>query len=304
MMIPKVSVGLPVYNGEKYIEGAILSILKQDFEDFELIISDNGSNDKTAHICMKYAAIDNRIKYHRSDTNHGAAWNYNKVVSLSKGEYFKWATHDDECLPSFLTKCIKILQNNDDIVLAYTSTRFIDNVGNFLYDDEDRLETLFEKSYLRLWNTILNISNSNAIFGVIRREAMNRTRLIGPFIASDYVFLAELSILGKFMEIQEHLFLHRLHPKASMYLNKTNTEKLYWFDPKTSIKIKFFNKFMPKTMVRIKLVKEWFISAWKTPNKYFEKTVCVVIVPLAFSTKMMRTYLGKLKRKVVNISDR
>ena len=103
MNTPKVSIGMPVYNGEGYIQSAIESILQQDFTDFELIISDNGSNDKTQAICKQFAQIDSRVIYHRSDRNRGAAWNYNRLFDLSRGEYFKWQAHDDLCRPQFIS---------------------------------------------------------------------------------------------------------------------------------------------------------------------------------------------------------
>src|SRR5690349_812781 len=94
---PQVSIGLPVYNGEKYLLNAIGSLLKQDFEDFELVISDNASTDKTEAMCHEFAAKDKRIRYHRNETNIGATGNYNRVFRLSNGEFFRWASHDDEC---------------------------------------------------------------------------------------------------------------------------------------------------------------------------------------------------------------
>jgi len=86
---PIISIGMPVYNGQAFIESAIKSILEQTFEDFELILSDNASNDKTQEICLDYKQQDNRIRYFRNEVNLGAAQNYNRVFELSKGKYFK-----------------------------------------------------------------------------------------------------------------------------------------------------------------------------------------------------------------------
>src|SRR5688572_10868700 len=98
---PRVSIGLPVYNGENYLAEAIDSILAQTFEDFELIISDNASTDRTQEICEAYAAKDGRIRYYRSEVNKGSAWNFNRVFELARGEYFKWAAHDDYIAPEY-----------------------------------------------------------------------------------------------------------------------------------------------------------------------------------------------------------
>ncbi|WP_081588053.1 glycosyltransferase family 2 protein [Gloeocapsa sp. PCC 7428] len=92
---PRISIGMPVYNGEPYLKDAINSILNQTFEDFELIISDNGSTDRTEEICRTIASQDQRVRYYRNEQNLGAGWNFNRVVDLATGEYFRWACHDD-----------------------------------------------------------------------------------------------------------------------------------------------------------------------------------------------------------------
>lgn len=98
---PKVSVGLPVYNGEKYLPQAIKSLLAQTFAEFELIICDNASTDRTQEISRTFTKRDQRIRYHRNPNNLGAAANFNLSFRLSSGEYFKWAA-DDLCAPEFL----------------------------------------------------------------------------------------------------------------------------------------------------------------------------------------------------------
>src|SRR5687767_6137887 len=106
---PALSIGLPVYNGERYLREAIGSILSQDFTDFELIISDNASTDGTAAICAFYAARDARIRYHRSETNLGAAPNHRRVFELARAPFFKWAAHDDSGSPQLLERCVQTM---------------------------------------------------------------------------------------------------------------------------------------------------------------------------------------------------
>ena len=83
---PRVSIGMPVYNGAKFIEAALDSLLAQTFEGFELIISDNASTDRTEVICRSYAARDNRIRYYRQEKNQGAIWNFNHVFEVWEEE--------------------------------------------------------------------------------------------------------------------------------------------------------------------------------------------------------------------------
>jgi glycosyltransferase involved in cell wall biosynthesis len=106
---PRLAIGLPVHNGERYVSQAIDSLLGQTFTDFTLIVSDNGSTDATEEICRAYARRDARIRYHRSDENRGAAWNFNRVFELADSPYFKWAAYDDLCAPHFVERCIEFL---------------------------------------------------------------------------------------------------------------------------------------------------------------------------------------------------
>ena len=105
----KISIGLPVFNGETYLQTALESLCAQTFEDFELLIVDNASTDRTGEICRKAANHDRRIKYFRNTENIGAAKNFNKAFEISNSEYFKWAAHDDICAPQFLEKTAHII---------------------------------------------------------------------------------------------------------------------------------------------------------------------------------------------------
>ena len=113
---PKVTIGLPIYNGEKNVSERIKQILTQTFQDFILIISDNGSNDKTQEICEKMSKIDKRIIYFRHEKNSGPYWNFNFVLKEASTKYFVWATVDDIWSQEFLQKNIEVLENNEEIV--------------------------------------------------------------------------------------------------------------------------------------------------------------------------------------------
>ena len=129
---PHVSVGMPVYNGERYIAQAIESILSQTFPDFELIICDNASTDATEGMCLEYAAEDPRVRYYRNDRNRGAAWNHNRVVELARGEYFRWQCHDDYCDATLLERCLAVLHGDPSVVLCYPQFVRVDEQGRRL----------------------------------------------------------------------------------------------------------------------------------------------------------------------------
>src|SRR6266852_7405967 len=126
---PLVSVGLYVYNGERFLEEALDSILNQTFTDFELIISDNASTDRTGEIAEAHAERDDRIRYYRSEKNMGAGWNIRRVYELAAGKYFKQAAADDLLEPDFLRRCVDILESDPDCVVVYARTKEIDEDG-------------------------------------------------------------------------------------------------------------------------------------------------------------------------------
>src|SRR5215510_10355296 len=116
------SVGLAVYNGEEFLDEAIRSILAQTLTNFELIISDNASTDRTSEICQKYVRIDPRIRYHRNEANIGGANNENQTFRMARGKYFRWAAHDDVLAPTLLARCVEVLEERPDAVLCYPAT--------------------------------------------------------------------------------------------------------------------------------------------------------------------------------------
>jgi hypothetical protein len=126
---PRVSIGLPVYNGERFLRDALDSLLSQSFEDFELLIADNASTDGTEEICRSYAAGDPRIRYIRNRVSYGAIANFNTVFRLTTGRYFKWAAYDDVCAPEFLARCVGVLDDDPSVVLACSRFAGIDEDG-------------------------------------------------------------------------------------------------------------------------------------------------------------------------------
>src|SRR6476646_2411498 len=135
MRVPKVAIGLPVYNGAKYVAEAIESVLAQTYGDLELVISDNASTDATEEICRDYTARDSRVRYARAEQNGGAAWNFNRTFELSRGEYFKWLAHDDAIGPQYLARCLAVLDRDPGVVLCHTRTGIINGQGELVADD-------------------------------------------------------------------------------------------------------------------------------------------------------------------------
>lgn len=247
---PRVSIGLPVYNGQRFLAQAAASLLAQTYTDFELVLCDNASTDDTESICRRLAAEDRRVRYHRNDRNIGAAPNFNRAFDLSTGRYFKWAAHDDVYAPTYLEKCVATLDSDPTTVLCHGRTVVIDEDGREvcppkaadsaqgcnghaqangsptanggrepalvwedLYDVPRRLDS--PQPQQRFRDVLLSTRRCFEIFGLIRREALAKTGGHGSFYGSDKVILSALSLMGRLVEVPEPLFFRRHHAGAS-----------------------------------------------------------------------------------------
>lgn len=240
---PKVTLGMPVYNGAAYIEAALISVLTQTYTDFELVISDNASTDDSGDICRLYAEKDARVRYYRADYNHGAAWNFNRTYELARGEYFRWVAHDDMLSKTLLEKSVAVLDSHPDVVLTFSWITDID--GN---DNEICVKKSNADSWLRTPNqrfkalsTVKPEYKCEEVFGLIRSTVLSRTHLIASYSDSDRTLLAELGLYGPFYEIEEPLFLHRIHERGSVMVNPDRQSRMAWFDTAKSGRMVFPN---------------------------------------------------------------
>lgn len=260
---PRISIGLPVYNAERYLAEALDSMLSQTFDDFELIISDNASTDATRAICERYARADGRIRYLRNPKNLGAADNFNRVFRLSRAEYFKWIAYDDMCLPPFLERCVEALDSDRQLALAYPKTILIDSGGGEIGKYDDRMHMMHKAPHERLRHFLTKINLANAVFGVIRAPVLRETRLLGKYFGADYILLMELCLRGKFFEVPEHLFLRRDHEKNSRRLPKK--EIAVWWDSSRTTVYKY---------IQSRLVSEQFMAINRCDLGWYEKGLC------------------------------
>lgn len=233
---PLVSIGLPVYNGERFLAQALDSLLGQTLGDLELVISDNASRDRTAEICLAYAARDARIRYLRQPANIGAPRNWNYVARQARGRYFKWASANDFCDPRMLEKCVAVLAADPSAVLCY---------GRACIVDEDTCaQTLFPYDFAatdprpseRFKAVCRSLVLNNAQSGVIRLDMLRRTPLDRLYPHGDLVLMAELALHGRFVLLPEVLFYRRMGPQSwSMRLSPAELQA--FFDPGAAVRI-------------------------------------------------------------------
>lgn len=224
-----VFIGLPVYNGETYLAGALDCLLAQTFGDFTVFVSDNASTDGTAEIARAYAARDPRVVYHRHETNLGAAPNFNYCVERAEGTYFKWMAHDDLCEPTYLERCVAVLDADPGAVLCHARVRHLD-AENRVGEAYARELTFADPDPAVRFARAMALDHACVtVFGVMRLDTLRRTARIGPFVGSDRPLLAELALHGRLEYVPEALFLWRDHPGRSVKLLNRRA-RLAWFD--------------------------------------------------------------------------
>lgn len=234
--MPKVSIGIPVFNGQEFLPELLDSLLAQTFGDFEIVICDNASSDRTPQICRAYERRDSRVRFIPNERNLGAVENFNRAFALSTAPLFKWAAHDDIYHEAYLDTCVGLLEEYPDAVLAHTANAFIDEEGEILPFEQETgsfVDPKAEKRYwadapsigdsavaiARFWQVLTRARWGTHMFGVIRREILQRTSLLPTFAGSDRAMLAELALLGRFRCSSERLFQKRLHANVSWALD-------------------------------------------------------------------------------------
>jgi len=237
---PLVSVGVPVFNGEAFLEDAIRSTLAQTLADLELIVCDNASSDRTAEICRDYAARDPRVRYFRNPRNLGAAANYNVAFGHARGRYFKWLAHDDRMLPSFLAKTSRVLEERDDAVLCNAIVSYIDSSGTQigLYDSKLSGADSPSPSARFAW-MVLRSHTCVDFFGLHRRASLRRSLLHGSFHGADRALLAQLALRGRMVQLPAPLLAIREHPNRYTRSQRRSADRAAWHDSATGGQVSF-----------------------------------------------------------------
>jgi glycosyltransferase involved in cell wall biosynthesis len=209
-MVPRLSIGLPVYNGENFLAESLEALLGQSYEDFELIISDNASADGTADICRMYAKQDTRIRYFRQPHNIGSAPNHNFVIEQARGELFKHASHDDLYARDLLGLCVAALDEHPPVVLAHSWSAVIDGSGAVTELIEYPVDTAAPRAPDRLRSMLLDGWGDDE-GGVIRTDVLRRTPLHASYHFADRTFTAEIALHGPFYMVPDWLYFRREH---------------------------------------------------------------------------------------------
>ncbi len=247
--MPKITIGLMVYNEEKNLDEAIKSIYEQNFDDMEILIGNNASTDNSAHIIEKYAKEDSRIIHINRENNIGALQNWNDLVDRAKGEYFIMAGGHDKWTPNYLKKLCGELDNNKKSVLTYAKTIWIDKDG----DKIDKATTFIDTSGLSYIGKFVSLmfSNQHYVMGLVRTKSIRETRKQLEIIGSGEIFLQELAQLGDFVFVENERWYRRevravetksnqLDRYARILFSKKFTRYRFYFLPHLQMMLVYF----------------------------------------------------------------
>jgi glycosyltransferase involved in cell wall biosynthesis len=227
---PRVSIALPVHDGARHLADAIESHLAQTFGDFELLICDNASADGTEEIGRDYAARDPRIHYRRRGQLVSGSENFNLAFDEARAPIFKWSAHDDLITPEFLERCMAALEERPQAVLCHSGLLRVDGDGRPIGEQPCALRDVdVPDPVARFREVLFRRHGCLPIYGLMRSEAIRRTRRFGSYLGSDRILLAELALEGPMVILPEPLFVLREHPGRATRRQR-GRERSEWFD--------------------------------------------------------------------------
>ena len=212
----KVTVGMPVYNSEKWIRSSLESWLNQTMADFRIVISDNGSTDESVKICSSIAANDSRIEIYKNKQNIGISKNFRRAFEVGSGaEYFMWASSHDYFAPTMLQRCVSTLDKHPDAVACCGQTALFESDPTNAKPYIETIRTESHSPVERYLSIVSGLRVNNLVHGVFRTNALRDTRLMGDYFSSDNVLVAQLALAGRIIQLPETLFYRRWEASAS-----------------------------------------------------------------------------------------
>ena len=283
--LPLVSIGIPVYNGETTIKKLLESVLNQSYENIEVIISDNLSNDSTPNICNKYKKNDKRINYIRQKNNIGISNNFNFVFNNSGGKYFIWAADDDFFEKEFIEKCVEKMEANPKAALCNTITnQYVSGFKEKVC--ETRLDTFIKKkNFFNFFKEVLFNFPATAIYGLYRAEFVKKTDLWKNTFSGDLIFILQLALLGNFVQVEKNLFNY-----VSKNKWKSKEQDYYDFYGKYKIPL-FFSPFF-------NIIISHFKNILKSELTFFSKLRLLFILHNYILYKILTRFLLKINKNL------
>ena len=237
---PRVSIGMPVHNGEQYLRTALDSLLAQDYGSFELIISDNASNDATGEICREYASKDKRISCLRNNSKVEVFDNFRLVLDRARAPYFMWAAADDEWLPGFVSALVAELDSNPQAGVAMCGTERIQEDGALV--DYVRCPEAINSRPMKHFTLAMALASGKPyhlyFYGLFRTDFIRRAYRRFPMVVlGDRLFVCGLALATDFRYVDQVLYIRRGHDQS--YVDRYAGEELgrVWQDRFAYIKL-------------------------------------------------------------------
>jgi glycosyltransferase involved in cell wall biosynthesis len=286
---PRVSIGVPVYNGSRYLQEALDSIAAQTFGDWELVICDNASTDETASISRRFAEREPRARYHRNPVNIGSDRNFNLCAELSRGEYFMTVAYDDRLHPQYLEKAVAVLDADPGAAFVHSRAWEIDAQGKTLGAAESaEFAERAASPHERFRNVLTVVPDIISAFGLMRMSVFRATPGYIQYPSSDAFLQAELALRGRMREVPEFLFFRRLHPAAGHYVPLH--EQFEESDPGQGLRI-----FFPEW----RRFGEYARSVLRVPMPLSERLRCLGVLPSYWKRRRLRYRFMKDVRKAI-----
>jgi glycosyltransferase involved in cell wall biosynthesis len=286
--MPRLTVGLPVYNSERFLAETLDCVLGQTYGDFRVVISDNCSTDGTEAICRDYARRDERLTYVRQDVNRGPVWNFNHVFEHCDTPYFRWVAADDLFAPTCFERCVEVLDAAPaSVAMCYPTTLIVDDEGRPVAEWDDDLD-LRSKPHARIYRIVRTIVKGNTMYGLMRSDALRATRMHGSFPSADYILIAELALVGECWEIPERLFYRRVHSDSTRDTRPDPEEYTVFLDPSAK----------PVKYEGIRLLREYLAAVRHARLSRVERAQCYAAVVAAWIRRyaMTKEPLRKVQR--------
>jgi len=246
--LPLVSVGIPVYNEQKYIRQLIQSIISQTYTNIEIIISDNASTDNTWPIIKEFG--DQRVVSIRQSKMIDAISNFEFVLNQAKGDFFIWAGGHDLWDKHMIEKCLKIHANHQNCVLVVPKVVNIDSNGVIFNPDKSYIDTTFDKSQIRRAFTFFrHMNRCNAIYGLFNREILLKTMPFPDTIDCDFIVLMRIASLGDVLSCKSTFWVRRYQRS-----NETTEKKIHRY--KAMLRLSELSTRYPYATCRIVLFSE------------------------------------------------
>lgn len=292
--VPRVTIGMPIYNGENFLRLALDTVTAQTFTDFEVLLCDNASTDGTAGVCREYVARDSRFRYLPSETNRGASWNYNRALDMCQSPYLIWLAHDDRWRPTLLEKCVQAMDSNPGVSLVYPRSVFIDEQNRELWHFDAGLHLRDPDPVKRFTQFMRRHAAGgfygNPAFGLFRVSTLRRIPAVAPYPGSDKVMLGEMALNAQVHEIPDVLFERRDHPKRSVRACATLSENADWFLPGSG----------QKTKHRIRVWAYKFAEGiWRSKHPLGVKLRCYAALMTHYVAPQLPHYGRKLVRQAL-----